>query len=131
MIDNKRIKQRAKRIRPLLLPLILYSGLILIAARWAPQFAGTVWGYIIALLPMIPGLFLAVGAVRITAELDEMERRILQEAVTFSFVFTLLILVSLGLLEFVGVQQPGVIFIALLMCVLLVIGKLWGNWRYR
>jgi hypothetical protein len=89
------------------------------------------WRYVVALLPMIPGLFLTFGIVQVSSGLDEMENRILLEAVAFSFFFTLILLLSFGLLGLVGVPQPSPIYIALVMSVLLVIGKLWGNWRYR
>ena len=131
MIDRQRITQRAKLIRPLLIPLILYIGLLAVAVTWAPTMELSLWRYIIALLPMIPGLFLAFGIVKVSSQLDEMESRILLEAVAFSFIFTLILLLSFGLLSLVGVPQPRTIYIVFTMCILLVIGKFWGNWRYR
>ncbi len=131
MIDGKRIKHRAKRIRPLLLPLVLYIGLLALAVMWAPDMGTSPWRYVVVLLPMIPGLFLAYGVVRATSKIDEMERRILLEAVAFSFIFTLILLLSFGLLGLVGIPQPSPVIISAIMCFLLVVGKLWGNWRYR
>ena len=131
MIDGKRIKQRAQRIRPLLVPLILYIGLLALAVWWAPNMGDSPWRYVVALLPLIPGLFLAFGVVRVTSKIDEMERRILLEAVAFSFIFTLILLLSFGLLGLVGMPQPSPIIILAIMCFLLLIGKFWGNWRYR
>lgn len=131
MIDPQRIKQRAQRIRPLLIPLILYIGLLALAVSWAPSMEHSVWRYVVALLPMIPGLFLTFGIIRVTSKIDEMERRILLEAVAFSFILTLILLLSFGLLGLVGVPQPSTIIIVSIMCMLLVVGKLWGNWRYR
>jgi hypothetical protein len=131
MFDPQRIKQRAQYIRPLLIPLILYIGLLAIAVTWAPDMQPSVWRYFVALLPMIPGLFLAFGILRVTSKIDEMERRILLEAAAFGFIFTLILLLSFGLLGLVGVQQPSAIVIVFIMCMLLIVGKLWGNWRYR
>lgn len=131
MIDNKRIKHRAKLIRPLLVPLILYIGLLAVAVNLVPEMASSPWRYVVALLPMIPGLFLAFGIVRTFAKIDEMERRILLEAVAFSFIFTLIFLLSVGLLGLAGVPQPSPIIIAAIMCFLLIIGKFWANWRYK
>ena len=131
MFDKHRIKQRAQLMRPLLAPLVLYIGLLALAVSWAPSIETSPWRYVVALLPMIPGLFLAIGIVRVTSHLDELENRILLQAVAFSFFFTLILLLSFGLLGLVGVAQPSPINIAFVMCVLLVIGKLWGNWRHR
>ena len=131
MFDLQRIKQRAQLIRPLLIPLILYLGFLAIAVNWVPVMEPSTWRYIIALLPMIPGIFLAFGILRIASKIDEMERRILLEAVAFSFILTFILLLSFALLGLVGVQQPNTIMITFIMCMLLIIGKLWGNWRYR
>ena len=131
MIEGKRIKQRAKLIRPLLVPLVLYLGLLAVAVTWAPKLESSIWGYVIALLPLIPGLFLTFGVIRMTSKIDEMERRIILEAAAFAFIFTLLLLLSFALLGLVGVPQPSNTWIVFIMCMLLIIGKLWGNWRYR
>jgi len=112
-------------------PLILYIGLLVLAVSWAPNMTKSIWQYGIVLLPMLPGVFLALGIVRATSRLDEMENRILLEAVAFSFIITLLLLLSLGLLGLVGVPALSPMYIVLIMCILLVIGKLLGNWRYR
>ena len=131
MFDKKRIKKRATLMRPLLVPLILYIGLLAFAVSWAPTMETSFWRYVVALLPMIPGLFLAFGIVRVTSKIDEMERRILLEAVAFSFIFTMILLLSFGLLGLVGMPQPSPIMIAGIMILLLVVGKFWSMWRYR
>ena len=131
MIDRKRIKERVKFIRPLLVPLILYIGLLAFAVSWVPDHETSPWRYIVALLPMLPGVFLVLGVMRAIRKLDEMERRIILEAVGFSFAFTMFWLLTQGLLGLAGVVQPNSIYIAFVMCLTLVIGKLIGNWRYR
>jgi len=131
MINGQRIKQRAKLIRPLLVPLVLYLGLLVVAVSWAPKLEGSFWGYVVALLPLLPGLFLTFGIIHVTTQIDEMERRIILEAAAFAFIFTLLLLLSFALLGLVGVPQPSNTWIVFIMCMLLIIGKLWGNWRYR
>lgn len=131
MIEGNRIKQRAKLIRPLLVPLILYLGLLAVAVTWAPKLENSIWGYVVALLPLLPGLFLTFGVVRVTTQIDEMERRIILEAAAFAFIFTLLLLLSFALLGLVGVPQPSNTWIVFTMSMLLIVGKLWGNWKYR
>ena len=131
MIDGPRIKQRAKLIRPLLVPLILYLALLTVAVVWAPKMETSPWQYVVALLPILPGLFLALGIVRMTSKIDEMERRIVLEAVAFSFIFTMILLLSFALLGLIGVPQPSNTWVVFIMAMLLIIGKFWGNWRYR
>jgi hypothetical protein len=131
MIDRDRIKQRAKLIRPLLVPLVLYIGFLAFAVSQVPQIESPLWRYVVALLPMIPGIMIALGIVRMSSKIDEMERRILLESAAFSFTLTLLLLLSLGLLGLAGGPQLSSINIMAIMCLLLVVGKFWGNWRYR
>ncbi len=131
MIDGERMKKRAKLIRPLLVPMVLYLGLMFFAVYWAPANETSPWRYVVVILPIIPGIFLALGVVRASSRLDEMERRILLESATFSFTLTLILLISQGLLGLVDVPQLGSASIAAVMCFLLLIGKFWGNWRYR
>jgi hypothetical protein len=131
VFDRQRMRKWAQRIRPLLVPLILYLGLLALAVVWVPKMEISPWRYAVAVLPMVPGLFLASGIVRASSRLDEMENRILLEAVAFSFISTLILLLSFGLLGLTGVTQPRPIHTVSIMCGLLVIGKLWGNWRYR
>ena len=131
MIDKDRIKQRARNIRPMLIPLILYIGLLVFSVSWVPEHQDSSWRYIIAILPMLPGAFIVFGIMRAVRQLDEMERRILLEAAAFSFAFTLFWLLSQGLLGLADVPQPSSINIVFVMCMLLVAGKLIGNWRYR
>ena len=118
-------------MRPLLVPLGLYIGFLVLTVSWAPQIASIFWRYVVVLLPMIPGIVVALGIIRLSSKLDEMERRILLESVAFSFILSWLLLLSLGLLELVGGPQLSSINIVLVMSILLVVGKFWGNWRYR
>ncbi len=131
MLDKKRVKRRAALLRPLLLPLLLYLALLALAVSQVPSMAPTPLRYVVALLPIVPGLYVAFGIVRMAAKIDEMERRVLLEAVTFSFILTLIFLFSAGLLGLAGVPQPSPIITAAIMCFLVVVGKLWSNWRYR
>ena len=130
MIESRRIKQRAKLARPLLTPLILNIGLLAAAVWWTPRIE-TAWRYVVALLPMVPVLFLVFRLARVATMLDDLERRILLEAAAFSFIFTLFLLLGFGLLGLVGVAQPSAIVVVAMMCFFLVIGKFWGNWKYR
>ena len=131
MFDKVRMKQRAKLILPLLVPLILYLGLLTFSISWVPKHQDSPWRYVVAILPMLPGAFIVFGIMRTIRKLDEMERRILLEAAAFGFVFTMFWLLSQAFLSLVGVPQPSSITIVFVMSMLLVAGKLIGKWRYR
>ena len=127
----ERMKSRLKIIRPLLVPLVFYIGVLVFSFNWLDANPDASWRMVIALIPMIPGIFIAIGIVRSIQQLDEMERVILLEGMAISFMATFALLISMGLLGAAGVQQLNGSFIALFMAVMWMIGKLWGHRRYR
>jgi len=86
---------------------------------------------LVALAPVIPGFFIAIGVIRAIQKLDEMERRILLEGIAISFMGTFVLVVSMGLLERASVEQLNGSYIALFMAILWLIGKLWGHRKYQ
>jgi hypothetical protein len=127
----ERVKERAKLIRPLLIPFALYVGSLAFASYWMEAFPQSSWRYIVALLPMAPGIFIALGVVRAILKLDELERKVLLEGMAISFALTLILVLSMGLLGLAGLPQVNGIYIGLVMIVLWLIGKLWMTGRYQ
>jgi len=127
----ERIKARAKLIRPLLVPLVLYLGFLVISFNWVEAHPNSPWRYPMALLPMIPGVWIAVGVVRAIQKLDEMERLILLEGMAVSFMGTIILTLSLGLLQTVGFMSVNAIYIGFFMLVLWLIAKLTLHRRYE
>jgi hypothetical protein len=127
----ERLKERAHLIRPLVFPLILYIGLSFFCFKWLDNNPESSWRVFIALLPMIPGLFIAMGVVRAILKLDELQRKILLEGIAVSFACTFILVMSFGLLGQAGIPQPNGIYIALFMSALWLAGKLWATRRYE
>jgi len=126
-----RIKERAKLIRPLIIPLFFYIILIAFSMNWLPKNPDSPFRVGIALLPMIPGIVIAIGIYLAIMKLDELERKILMDGIIFSFILTLILVTSLGLLSFADVPMLNGSYISLLMMVFWLIGKLIGNWRHK
>jgi hypothetical protein len=120
----ERAKARVKLIYPLLIPLILYIGALAFSMNWLELNPDSPWRYVVALSPMIPGVWIAVGVVRAIKKLDELERSVLLEGVAVSFVGTLILVMSLGFLEIAGLPPLSGIYIGLFMVVLWLITKL-------
>lgn len=55
----------------LILPLITYIGLLAISLNWIENNPNSNWKYVVALLPTIPGVVIALGVVRAIMHLDE------------------------------------------------------------
>ena len=127
----ERIKARAKLVRPLLLPLVFYIGLLLFSVSWLGDNPASPWRFPVALLPMIPGVLIALGVVRAIMKLDELERKILLEGMAISFTCTLILVLSMGLLGMAGFAQLNGVYIGAVMALLWLGGKLWATRKYE
>ena len=126
-----RILYRLQLVKSLLAPAVLLIGFELIAFSFFSARPESGWRYLVALLPVAPGIWLALGIVRISQRLDELERKNLQEGITFSFAGTLLLTLSLGFLNLAGLPPVNPTWIGLIMLVLWLVGKLWSGRLYR
>lgn len=125
-----RIKRRGKLIIPMLIPLALYIGALVISVTYLDRVTSN-WKYGIALLPVLPATFIALGVINAINQLDELEQKIMLEGAAFSLLITTLGLMVFGFLKQVGVEQPGYPFIIIFMMFMWVIGKLRGNRKYK
>ena len=125
-----KIKRRSKLIRPMLVPLILYIGALVISVTYLDSISSN-WKYAIALLPVVPALWIALGVIKAINQLDELEQKIMFEGAAFSLLTTTLGLMVFGFLKQVGVEQPSFPYIVLFMMFMWLIGKLRGNRKYR
>ena len=127
----KRTKERLNLIRPLLVPLIFYIGLLTFSFSYLSPEQTLTNKILLTLLPMIPAFFLAFGLVRAVGKLDELERKIILEAAAFSLVISVLGMIALMLLTQAGVETPSPAYLGLGMMLLFLVGKLVGNWRHK
>ena len=65
------------------------------------------------------------------ASLDELQRRIQTEAIAIGFGFTAIIVTTIGLLDEIGLAQPGWIFVVVPMTIGWGFGKIFTMWKYR
>jgi hypothetical protein len=114
----------------MLLPLILYIGALAIMTTYLDTVT-TGWKYALALLPVFPAIFIALGVINAINQLDELERTIMLEAAAFSLLITTLGLMVFGFLKQVGVEQPTAPYIILFMMFMWLVGKLRGNRKYK
>jgi hypothetical protein len=126
----ERAKERFPLIRPLLIPLLFYIGLLAWSLSWLEAHPYSTWRYLVVLAPMLPGVFIALGILRAVRRLDELAQKILLEGMGVSFVFTLVLTLSLGLLGMAGLPQPNAAYISLFMVVMWLAAKLFFGGKY-
>jgi hypothetical protein len=131
MFDLERIKQRAKLTRPLLVPLILYIGLLVFFVSYNDSHPNDPSRYIFAFLPMLPALYIANGIVKLIQQYDELERKTLVDGIIASFMLTLILLIGYSFFEAAGFPSLNAAYIGTFMWVVLGVGKLWSMRRFQ
>jgi UDP-N-acetylmuramyl pentapeptide phosphotransferase/UDP-N-acetylglucosamine-1-phosphate transferase len=114
----------------MLIPLVLYIGALVIMVTYLDTVTSG-WKYVIALLPVFPAIFIALGVINAINQLDELEQKIMLEAAAFSLLITTLGLMVFGFLKQVGVEQPSNPYIIIFMMFMWLVGKLRGNRKYK
>lgn len=127
----ERFKERFHLIRPLLVPFILYIGLLTFSLSWIEQYPESIWRYPIALIPILPAIWIAIGIIRALRKLDELARMVLYEGLAIAALLTFIVSAGLGLLEIAGLPKLNSIYIALFMVVAWLFGKLLVTRRYQ
>jgi hypothetical protein len=87
--------------------------------------------YPIALLPVIPIIFGAAAYLSFIRNLDELQRRIQLDGISFGFAITSILSVALGFLEIAGLPQIGMIWVFPMLVGFWGIGTYLANLRYR
>lgn len=86
--------------------------------------------YGIAALPIFPAAFAVWAVIRCFRGLDELQRRIHSEAITFSFLATCLLTLSWGFLQNAGLPHADVVWVAPMLIVLWGLGVGMASRRY-
>lgn len=120
----ERAKARVKLIRPLLIPFLLYILMLTFSIRWIGDHSDSPWRYVVALTPMVPGVWIAINVLRAIQKLDELERRILLEGIAVSFMGTFILVLSLGFLQMAGFPLVNGAYIGFFMVALWLVAKL-------
>lgn len=85
-------------LRELFTAMAAYVALIMVFGFLIPHTQSTLWRAVLAILPLIPVLFVIRALVRVIRDQDELERRIALEAIAISAMTTGFGFFSLGLL---------------------------------
>ncbi len=112
------------------LSMLFYTVLLIAAILVLQRIPETFWRIPIALLPVIPGVFATRVIVLEISQRDELQRQIQLEALAFAFCATVLIALSIGLLENAGVKQLNGAYYVPIMMGLWGIGQFLAGRRY-
>lgn len=119
------------QLRYLVLPVSAFFGFQILVIALLRLFPDSSWSWLVALLPILPGFWIAVRLVEILGLLDELERKIIQEGAVIGFAGTLMLAVSFGLLQFAGISMLNGQTFVQAMIVFWLFGTLWSGRKYR
>jgi hypothetical protein len=127
----ERMRERLPLIRPLLVPLILYIGAMVLVMFFLDAYSDSPWRYAVVLAPMVPGVWLALGVVKAILKLDGLSQKIILESLAVSFAATLFLVMTLNFLGAAGLESPNPGYIGLFMVLVWLIAKLVISRRYE
>jgi hypothetical protein len=89
------------------------------------------WKYGIAVLPVVPLLFVPVAVVQFLREQDELQRKMQGEALAIGFTASVVITLTYGFLENAGVPRLSWVWVWPVMAFFWCIGLVVAHRRYR
>ena len=126
------MNQASKRYaREFIIAMIAYGIVIMISRLTLNNIGESPWRFVIALLPLIPVLFLISGFIRYLSGIDELQQRIQLQAIGFAAGTTGLLTFAYGFLELEGFPSLSTFFIFPLMSMLWGVGLAYFSRRYE
>jgi hypothetical protein len=125
------MNQATKRYaREFTVTMIAYVVVIIVARLTLNNLGDSPWRFAIALLPIIPVIFLVIAFIRYLTGIDELQQRIQLQAIGFAAGTTGLLTFAYGFLELVGFPKFSTFFIFPMMVMLWGIGLSYFSRRY-
>ncbi|OAI57810.1 hypothetical protein AYO47_07580 [Planctomyces sp. SCGC AG-212-M04] len=110
---------------------LLYAIALVISLRWLHDAPGPPWKYFIAVLPVLPALWIPLAAVRLSRQLDELQQRIQLEGLAFGFACSAVLILTYGFLQNAGLPELSWIWVWPVMGGCWIVGLLAARQRYR
>jgi hypothetical protein len=126
------MNQASKRYaREFIIAMLAYAVVILVSRLTLNNIGDSPWRYPIALLPIIPVLFLVTGFIRYLSGIDELQQRIQLQAIGFAAGTTGLLTFTYGFLELLGFPRFPTFFLFPMMVMLWGVGLSYFSRRYQ
>jgi ABC-type cobalamin transport system permease subunit len=109
----------------------LYAVALVVSIRWLQHNPSPPWKYVIAVLPVLPALWIPIAAVRFLREMDELQRRIQLESLALGFTSAAALTLTYGFLQNAGLPDLSWVWVWPVMGVCWLIGLAVSRRRYR
>jgi hypothetical protein len=111
--------------------LLVYLLVLAAAVRFATLYPLSPWRTLVVVTPVLPAIYTVVIFARHIGQLDELQRRIQLEALSFGFAATAVLTFAYGFLEQIGYPRLSWHFVLPLMTILWSLGSWLANRHYR
>jgi hypothetical protein len=118
-------------LRSLAISMLIYMVLLFISIRWMKQAPPAPWKYLIAVMPVVPALWVPVAVVRFLRDLDELQRKIHMDALAFGFTLSAVLTLSYGFLQNAGLPDLSWTFVWPVMAFSWILGLFLSRRRYQ
>jgi hypothetical protein len=126
------MNQTTKRyLRELGLSMSAYVILLLVSTFTIANLAGSPWRIPIALLPVIPTIFMVMAFIRYLNGIDELQQRIQLMAIGFSAGVTGLVTFAYGFLETIGFPHVPLVWVLPMIIFLWGLGTAYFSRKYQ
>ncbi len=131
MIDDCPANPWRRYSLTVLVAMALYAVVLVVSLRWLHYGPDAPWKYVIAVLPVVPALWIPIAVVRLYREVDELQRRIQLEGLAFGFATTAVLTFTYGFLQNAGLPDVSWIWVWPVMAICWLVGLTTAKRRYR
>lgn len=108
-----------------------YSAVLVVSLMFLRENPDSPWLVPVTVAPVVPIVFMMLVMIRVVRREDELHRHIHLEAVSISFLATMMFCITYGFLENVGFPPFNTMFVGFGMVIFYAIALLLVQWKYR
>lgn len=109
---------------------VIYILILLPSLTFTEQHLDSSWRFVVAVLPMIPLVFIARETVKHLARMDELHRRIQLTSLAMTVLITALVTLTYGFLERAGFPRVSVLWVWPFMAAIWAVTRFVAQRRY-
>ncbi len=111
--------------------MVVYAVVLVVSLILLKRGVPSPWKFVVAVLPVLPALWVPLAAVRLFRELDELQKQIQLEALAFGFILAAVLTLTYGFLQNAGLPEISWIWVWPVMAVCWMVGTVSARWRYQ
>jgi hypothetical protein len=111
--------------------MVAYAFVLVVSLSLLKHGVPSPWKYVIAVLPVLPALWVPLAAVRLFRELDELQKQIQLEGLAFGFIAAAVLTLTYGFLQNAGLPEVSWVWVCPVMSVCWMVGTASARWRYQ